>query len=188
VYWDDQRAQLIGEVSETFGRRLAERLAATDPPEHRVLSRRLARSPYAGMLAFSCWVLGDVNNDLLFHHAHHADEVQIPWTRRGVAHAARLVREADTFEAPILALARWLEQAPREHGPLLVDAVLGRPGAATWTRAAIRPCPTCGFSPAPRTWQEATSPYLLPDLALHGAHDARPEALTVHPEEEAIDR
>ena len=125
VYWDDQRAQLIGEVSETFGRRLAERLAATGPPEHRVLSRRLAR---------------------------------------------------------------WLEQAPREHGPLLVDAVLGRPGAVTWTRAAIRPCPRCGFPPAPRTWQAATSPYLLPDAALHGAHGTRPEALTVHQKEEAIDR
>jgi hypothetical protein len=105
-----------------------------------------------------------------------------------VAHAARLVREADTFEAPILALARWLEQAPREHGPLLVDAVLGRPGAAAWTRAAIRPCPTCGFPPAPRTWGEATSPYLLPDPALHRVSSARTEARPVHQKEEAIDR
>jgi hypothetical protein len=188
VFWDDQRAQLIGEVSETFGSRLADRLASTDPPEHRVLSRRLARSPYAGMLAFSCWVLGDVANDLLFHHAHHAEEVQIPWTRRGVARAARLMRDAEIFEAPILALARWLEVAPRQHGRLLVDAVQGRPGASAWTRAAIRPCRRCGFPPAPRTWQEATSPELLSDPALHRARSTRPQVLPVHPEEEDIER
>ena len=58
----------------------------------------------------------------------------IPWTRRGVARAARLIREADDFQAPMLALARWLEHAPAEHGPLLVDAVMGRQDADAWSR------------------------------------------------------
>jgi hypothetical protein len=101
-----------------------------------------------------------------------------------VARAARLLREADTFEAPILALARWLEQTPHQHGPLLVDAVLGRPDAGAWTPAAIRPCPQCGFPPAPRTWQEATSPELLSDPALHRTPSARTKALPVDQEEE----
>jgi hypothetical protein len=107
-------------------------------------------------------------NDLLVYHAHHADELAIPWTKRGVARAARLLQEADAFEAPILGLARWLEHAPAVHAPLLVDAALGRQDTPGWDRAAIRPCPLCGFPPAPRSWQEATSPRLLPDPAVHG--------------------
>src|SRR6266536_2268972 len=87
-------------------------------------------------------------NPLLFYHQHHADELVLPWTRRGVARAARLVREADDFQAPTLALARWLEHAPVEHGPLLVDAVMGRQDADAWSRSAIQPCGACGFPPA----------------------------------------
>ncbi len=167
VFWDDQRSELIAEIAGTFGENLADRLDAATPPEHRVLCRRLARSPYASLAAFSRWVLGDVRNELLLYPAHHADELVIPWTRRGVARAAHLVRQADAFEAPILALARWLEHAPEAHGPLLVDAALGLPGAAAWTRAAIRPCLNCGFPPTSRNWQEATDPQLLPTSSPH---------------------
>jgi hypothetical protein len=52
-------------VAETFGPGLADRLEAADPPEHRVLCRRLARSPYSGLVAFSRWALGDVSNPLI---------------------------------------------------------------------------------------------------------------------------
>ena len=52
VFWDDQRAELLGEVAEAFGAALAERLAAAEPPLHRVLCQRLAGSPYAGLVAF----------------------------------------------------------------------------------------------------------------------------------------
>jgi hypothetical protein len=174
VFFDDQRSEVIAEVAEAFGEALAERLAAADPPEHRVLRRRLARTPYAGMVAFSCWALGDVGNPVLFHHAHHADELLIPWTRCGVARAARLVRQADDFEAPILALARWLEHAPAAHGPLLANAALGRPDARTWSPAAIQPCPACGFPPAVRTRDEALGRFLLPDPALHRVDHTAP--------------
>ena len=127
VFYGDERSQLIAEVAQAFGEPLADRLAASDPPDHQVLCNRLSRSPYIGIVAFSRWALGDISgNDILAQHAHHADEVLIPWTRRGVARAARLMREADDFQAPMLALARWLEHAPAEHGPLLLDAVMGR--------------------------------------------------------------
>ena len=106
-------------------------------------------------------------NEVLLYPAHHADELAIPWTKRGVARAARLLHEADAFEAPILGLARWLEHAPAGHGPLLADAALGRRSSLNWDRAAIRPCTECGFPPAPRSWDEATSPRLLPDPAVH---------------------
>jgi hypothetical protein len=175
VFYEDQRAQLIAEAAQAFGEQLADRLQAADPPEHRVLRHRLARTPYAGMLAFSCWALGDVRNPLLLHHSHHADELLIPWTRRGVARAARLVRQADNFQAPALALARWLERAPTEHGPLLVDAALGRLDARGWTRASIRPCSACGFPPIVRTHDEAISRVLFPEPTLGSAHDRSPE-------------
>jgi len=178
VFWDDQRAEVLAEVARTFGENLADRLDAAAPPEHPTLCRRLDRSPYAGLAAFSRWVLGDVRNELLLYPPHHADELVIPWTHQGVARAARLTREANVFEAPILAVARWLEHAPEVHGPLLVDAALGLPGAVTWTRAAIRPCPSCGFPPATRSWEQATSPELLSALASHrkrcGAYDTSP--------------
>lgn len=167
VFWDDQRSEVIAEIAGPFGESLADRLDTADPPEHSVLCRRLDRSPYAALAAFSRWVLGDVRNELLLYPAHHADELIIRWTRRGVARAARLVRQADAFEAPILALARWLEHAPEAHGPLLVKAALGLPGTTAWTRAAIRPCPLCGFPPRARSWQEATSPQLLPASSPH---------------------
>jgi hypothetical protein len=65
VWWDDERARIIAEMVDTFGEHLADRLAAATPPEHRVLCQRLGNSPYAGMVAFSGWVLGDVDNDLI---------------------------------------------------------------------------------------------------------------------------
>ncbi|MDQ6672345.1 MAG: hypothetical protein M3069_16635 [Chloroflexota bacterium] len=167
VFDGDERAQVIAEVAETFGEELAGRLEAADPPPHEVLCQRLARSRYVGMLAFSSWALGDVRNPLLFLHSHHADELVLPWTRRGVARAARLIHDADDFQAPMLALARWLEHAPAEHGPLLVDAVMGRRDADDWSRSAIRPCRACGFPPAVHRWQEAASQHLLGNPALH---------------------
>jgi hypothetical protein len=113
-------------------------------------------------------VLADLPiNPLLFHHAHHADELLIPWTGRGVARAARLVGAADDFQAPALALARWLGHSPIEHAPLLADAVLGRPDASAWTRAAIQPYPACGFPPVVRTHEEAVNRFLLPGPDLH---------------------
>ncbi len=180
VFYGDERSQLVAEIAETFGEALADRLEAIDPPPHAVLCRRLTRSPYAGVVAFSRWALGDVSNPVLFFHQHHADELVLPWTRRGVARAARLVREADDFQAPTLALARWLEHAPVEHGPLLVDAVLGRQDAKAWSPRAIRPCHACGFPPTARKWQDATGRHLLLDASIYaGAHsrppDARPE-------------
>src|ERR1700737_3429069 len=98
-------------------------------------------SPYSALSASSTlWMLPAELpiNPVLFYHQHHADELGLPWTRRGVARAARLVREADDFQAPVLALARWLEHAPVDHGPLLVDAVLGRQVAKAWSPRAIR--------------------------------------------------
>ncbi len=67
VFHHDERPQLIAEVTETFGEALADRLEATDPPAHQVLCRRLVRSPYVGVVAFSRWALGDVptNNDVI---------------------------------------------------------------------------------------------------------------------------
>jgi hypothetical protein len=187
VFNDDERSEVIAEVAEGFGEALARRLEAAAPPPHEVLCHRLARSPYVGMLAFSCWALGDVRNPLLFHHSHHADELVLPWTRRGVARAARLIREADDFQAPMLALARWLEHDPAEHGPLLVDAVVGRRDADDWSRSAIQPCRTCGFPPAVHRWQEATSQHLLGNPALHPATSERARTPYANPEEDPND-
>ena len=47
VFNGDERADVIAEVAETFGDALSRRLEAADPPTHEILSRRLARSPYA---------------------------------------------------------------------------------------------------------------------------------------------
>jgi len=180
VFNSDERSQLVAEVAETFGVALSDRLEAIEPPAHEVLCRRLTRSPYTGLVSFSRWALGEVSNPVLFYPQHHADELVLPWTSRGVAHAARLVHEADDFQAPMLALARWLEHAPAQHGPLLVDAVLGQKEARAWRPQAIRPCGACGFPPTARTWEDATSRHLLPDASIHaGAHsrpaDTRPE-------------
>jgi hypothetical protein len=128
-----------------------------------------------GLYLFSCWALGDVRNPLLLYHSHHASELLIPWTRRGVTRAARLVRQADNFQAPALALARWLELAPSVHGALLADAALGRSDAPGWTRASIRPCSDCGFPPMVRTHDEAISRFLFPEPTLGSAHDRSPE-------------
>jgi hypothetical protein len=122
-------------------------------------------------------------NDLLYLHAHHADELVIPWTRTGVARAARLVREADDFQAPMLALARWLEHAPAQHGPLLVDAVIGRQDADVWSQSAIQPCGACGFPPDVRSTQEATSHHLRANLGLHPGASARARTPYAYPEE-----
>jgi hypothetical protein len=164
--FNGERSQLIAEVAQVFGEALADRLAAADPPAHQTLCQRLARSPYRGVVSFSRWTLGDTANSILFLHAHHANELIIPWTRRGISRAARLIRTANDFEAPALALARWLERAPVEHGPLLVDAVLGGTDGGDWSRTAIRPCGSCGFPPIVDTWQEANSRRLL-DEAPH---------------------
>ncbi len=112
---------------------------------------------------------------VLFYHQHHADELFLPWTRRGVSRAAKLIREGDDFQAPMLALARWLEHAPAEHGALLADAALGRLDAPGWTRASIRPCSACGFPPMVRTHDEAISRFLFPEPTLGSAHDRSPE-------------
>jgi len=63
VFNDDERSQVIAEVAQTFGKALADRLATVDPPAHHILCRRLARTPYVGLVAFSRWALGDVPND-----------------------------------------------------------------------------------------------------------------------------
>lgn len=175
VFFGDERAAVIAEVAEAFGEQLAQRLEATNPPEHAVLRHRVARTPYVGLYRFSRWALGDVTSPLLLYHSHHAEELQLPWTRRGVARASRLVRQADNFEAPALALARWLEWAPRVHGPLLADAVLGRVEAPDWTRASVQPCSACGFPPTIRTHDEAISRFALPDVALDTAHRQSPQ-------------
>jgi hypothetical protein len=168
VFYGDEREALIAEVAEAFGEDLADRLEAADPPEHRILLRRLARTPYLGIASFSRWALGDVSsNPILYYHPHHADELRIPWSRRGVARAGRLIRDANDFEAPMLALARWLEVAPAEHGPLLADAVVGIEGVKAWDSAAIRPCRHCGYPPGVHSWEEATSAQLLSKRALH---------------------
>jgi hypothetical protein len=167
VFYGDERAELIAEVALEFGEALADRLQAADPPRHAVLRRRIARTAYAGVFAFSCWALGSVQNPLLLHHAHHADELLIPWTVRGVARAARLVRQANDFEASILALARWVEQAPGQHGQLLCDAVLGPVHAKVWTPEAIQPCPACGFPHVVRTHLELTIDALVGPAVPH---------------------
>ena len=189
VFNDDERSQVIAEVAQTFGKALADRLAAVDPPAHHILCRRLARTPYVGVVAFSRWALGDISskNDILFLHAHHADELVLSWTRRGVARAARLIHEADDFQAPVLALARWLEHAPAEHGPLLVDAVVGRRDADDWSRSAIQPCRACGFPPAVHRWQEAASQHLLGNPALHPATSERARTPHANPKEDPYD-
>jgi hypothetical protein len=184
VFNGDERSQVVAEVAGTFGEALAGRLEAANPPAHQILCRRLARTPYAGMLAFSRWALGDISNPVLFYHQHHADELVIPWTRRGVGRAARLIRAADDFQAPMLALARWLEHAPAEHGPLLVDAVMGRQDAAAWRRSAIQPCDLCGFPPAAHCGPEATSRHLLANLPLHPGASAPARAPHANPEED----
>ena len=57
VFNDDERSQVIAEVAHTFGKALAHRLAAVDPPAHHILCRRLARTRYIGLVAFSrCWL------------------------------------------------------------------------------------------------------------------------------------
>ena len=166
VFSGDERTALLAEVADAFGPALAERLESVEPPTHQLLCGRLARSPYAGIVAFSRWALGDVAfNPLLYYHAHHSDEVHIPWTARGVRRVARLVRAADDFQAPMFALARWLESAPAEHGRLLVDAVVGLKHQHHWTRAAIRPCATCGFPPHVENWQQSVSEDLLSEVA-----------------------
>ena len=147
-------------------------------------------SPYSALSASSTlWMLPAELpiNPLLFHHSHHADELVLPWTRRGVARAARLIHEADDFQAPVLALARWLEHAPAEHGPLLVDAVVGRRDADDWSRSAIQPCRTCGFPPAVHRWQEATSQHLIGNPALHPATSERARTPYANPEEDPHD-
>jgi hypothetical protein len=126
-------------------------------------------------------------NDILFLHAHHADELVIPWTRRGVARAARLIREADDFQAPMLALARWLEHAPAEHGPLLVDAVIGRQDADAWRRSAIQPCSACGFPPDVHSGQEASRRHLLTGAAFHPTASAAAREAHAYPEEDPDD-
>lgn len=175
VFLGDERAAVIAEVAEVFGEALAERLEAANPPDHAVLRRRVARTPYVGLYQFSRWALGDVTSPLLLFHSHHAEELQLPWTRRGVARAARLVQQADDFEAPALALARWLEWAPAVHGPLLADAVLGHVEAADWTRASVQPCSACGFPPVARRHDEAISRFLLPEATLDMAHRRSPQ-------------
>lgn len=188
VFNGDERSEVIAEVAETFGEALANRLAAADPPPHHVLCRRLARSPYLGVVAFSRWAVGDIsNNDLLVLHQHHANELVIPWTRGGVARASRLIRKADDFQAPMLALARWLEYAPAEHGPLLVDAVIGRPDADAWSRSAIQPCDACGFPPDVHSHQEASSRDLLPNTSLHPRATTRVRAPDAYQEEDLDD-
>jgi hypothetical protein len=188
VFNGDERSEVIAEVAEAFGEALASRLEAADPPAHHILCRRLARSPYLGIVAFSRWALGDItNNDVLFLHQHHADELIIPWTRRGVARAGRLIRAADDFQAPMLALARWLEHAPAEHGPLLVDAVIGRTDADIWTRSAIQPCNACGFPPDVRSGQEAISRQLLSNAALHPRASTGVRARDAYQEEDDLD-
>jgi hypothetical protein len=188
VFYGDERSQLIAEVAQAFGETLADRLAAADPPEHHVLRKRLSSSPYFGIVAFSRWALGDISgNDILALHAHHADEVLIPWTRRGVARAARMVRKADDFQAPMLALARWLEHAPAEHGPLLVDAVMGRQDADAWTRSAILPCGACGFPPDVHSAQEGTTSHLLTTVPLHPGTGLSPRVAHANPEEDLDD-
>jgi len=165
----DERSELIAEVADAFGPEIADRLESVQPPEHHVLCRRLSRSPYRGIVAFSRWALGDVLfNPVLYHHAHHADELRIPWTPRGVRRATRLVRAADDFQAPILALARWIESAPANHGRRVVDAVIGLRDRNGWTRDAIQPCEGCGFPPEVETWPDAISENLLSETAQHG--------------------
>ena len=77
------------------------------------------------------------------------------------------MRQADAFEAPSLALAGWLEQAPAEHGPLLARAALGQPDAERWSPADIQACAVCGFPPAVRTHDDALGLLHLPDPRHH---------------------
>ena len=177
VFVGDERDAVLAEVADAFGPALAARLEFVQPPPHQLLYRRLARSPYRGMVAFSRWALGDVAfNPVLYYHAHHADELRIPWTARGVRRAARLVRAADDFQATMFTLARWLESAPREHGRRLVDAVIGLKHQQHWTSAAIRPCERCGFPPQVENWQQAIAEDLLSQVAHRSRRSSQTEA------------
>jgi hypothetical protein len=60
AFFADERSEVIAEVADAFGPEIADRLASVQPPEHHVLCRRLNRSPYRGIVAFSRWALGDV--------------------------------------------------------------------------------------------------------------------------------
>jgi hypothetical protein len=129
------------------------------------------------VVSFSRWALGDVAfNPILYYHAHHADELRIPWTARGERRASRLVRAADDFQAPMFALARWLESAPAEHGRRLVDAVIGLKHQQHWTSAAIRPCDRCGFPPHVEKWQQAISEDLFSQVAHRSRRSSQTEA------------
>jgi hypothetical protein len=177
VFVGDERAAVLAEVADAFGPALADRLESIQPPPHQVLCRRLTRSPYRGLVVFSRWALGDViSNPILYYHAHHADEVRIPWTARGVRRAARLVRAADDFQAPMFALARWLESAPAAHARRLVDAVIGLKHHQHWTKAAIGPCSRCGFPPQVENWQHAIAEDLLPETAHRRRRTSQTEA------------
>jgi hypothetical protein len=170
VFFDDERSQVIAEVADSFDARLADRLLAAEPPPHEILCRRLGRSPYMGLVAFSRYVLGDVSNPVLALHSHHREELRLRWTRRDVARAVRLVQQADDFEAPALALAGWLEHAPVRHGLLLSDAALGRVASAGWDAGAVQPCSDCGFPPLVRTHVEAVKFLHHLSVAKHAPH------------------
>ena len=171
------RPAVLAEVADAFGPALADRLESAQPPPHELLCRRLAGSPYRGIVTFSRWALGDVAfNPVLYYHAHHAYELRIPWTARGVRRTARLVRAADDFQATMFTLARWLESAPREHGRRLVDAVIGLKHQQHWTSAAIRPCDKCGFPPHVENWQQAISEALLSPAAHRSRRSSQTEA------------
>jgi hypothetical protein len=60
VFAGDERAAVLAEVADAFGSALADRLESVQPPPHQGLCRRLARSGYRGIVAFSRWALGDV--------------------------------------------------------------------------------------------------------------------------------
>jgi hypothetical protein len=62
VFNDDERSQVIAKVAQSFGKALAHRLAAVDPPAHHILCRRLTQTPYVGVVAFSRWALGDISS------------------------------------------------------------------------------------------------------------------------------
>ncbi len=66
VFNGDERSEVIAEVAAVFGNALADRLAVANPPPHRTLCRRLGRSPFLGIVAFSRWALGDVSNDIIW--------------------------------------------------------------------------------------------------------------------------
>ena len=53
VFLADERAAVLAEVTDAFGAALADRLESLQPPPHQLLCRRLARSPYRGVVSFS---------------------------------------------------------------------------------------------------------------------------------------